>query len=172
MSGNRGLCDFRNQLRRYHDVSERHCHKDSAGRTTHRGLGLERRGGSGTPPRCSRSSIIGRSVAAALSRPSSSDASPQPEPRASTCVGYSDSRSSATSTKSYRLSLPKKRRWEAREKQKQPRSRSSATIRTLRKIRHLHVGPRDAREIYPPATVCYCTKNEGTPSVCVYVFSQ
>jgi hypothetical protein len=22
---------------------------------------------------------------------------------------------------------------------------------------------RNAREIYPPATVCFCTKNEGTP---------
>jgi hypothetical protein len=43
------------------------------------------------------------------------------EPRASTCVGYSDSRSSATSIKSYRLSLPKKRRREAREKRKQSR---------------------------------------------------
>ena len=55
------------------------------------------------------------SVAAAAYHSNSSDASHRPEPRASTCVGYSDSPSSATSTKSYRLSPPRKRPWEGRE---------------------------------------------------------
>jgi hypothetical protein len=31
------------------------------------------------------------------------------------------------------------------------------------RIRHLHAGTRDAREIYPSATVCYCTENERSP---------
>ena len=94
-----------------------------------------------TPPRCSRSSIIGRSVVAAASRPSSSDKSRRPEPRASTCEGYSDPQSSATSTKSYRLSLRKKRRRGVREKRKQRRD-----LTTLHRIRHLQ-DPRGAQEI-------------------------
>jgi hypothetical protein len=113
----------------------------------------------GTRLRCRKSSIIGRSVVVVRLRPSSSDSSHRPGTRVSTCAVYSASRSSTMLNKSYRLRLPRKRARGPREHAKQ--TWNSALHRgdqnTPQNQNTCMPNPRAAREIYLPATVCYCT---------------
>ncbi|MDQ1243110.1 MAG: hypothetical protein QG550_2362, partial [Pseudomonadota bacterium] len=93
-----------------------------------------------------------------------SAASRRPAPRASTCAACSASPSSATPTRSYRPSWPRKRRpaphetsqrcWDFAVLRGSEHPAQSVTCKTT---------PRNPRTKHPPATVCYCTENEGTP---------